>query len=76
MSKKHFQRLAWELCLVRPSNLSPTWEGDDFEAATRQWNRSVNAVATACKQSNPAFDEGRFFAACNADHYSPAMHGR
>lgn len=67
MTKKHFQALAYELSKVRP----------DVNTNEREvWSRCVFAVTEACAQSNPAFSVGRFIDACQAEKYTPAMHGR
>jgi hypothetical protein len=74
MSKKHFQKLAYELMRARPD--SGASQTDSWIARMDEWNDCVAAVANACAQSNAAFDRGRFVAACEAESYSPSMHGR
>ena len=71
MTKKHFQNLAYALMQARPIG------GDaEGEAAYAQWRHDVTAVSGACKQANPNFDADRFWHACDASKYTPAMHGR
>ena len=77
MTKKHFQRLAYELMSARPNVGAVRSNGQPVtEAEYRAWIDCVHAVAKACAQSNPAFDSERFTLACVADSYSPSMHGR
>lgn len=71
MTKKHFQRLAYELMLSRPSG-----QRTENDERFIQWDRDVTAVGKVCAQSNGAFDRNRFYAACEASSYSPGMHGR
>jgi hypothetical protein len=56
MSKKHFERLADSLAMVRPTER----EGREYY----QWVSSVNAVADVCQWANSAFDRSRFVRAC------------
>jgi hypothetical protein len=64
MTKKHFIALAQELKSVRPV----TWMQKPVvgRAEHSAWYEACNAVATACKRHNPAFDWQRFMDACGA----------
>lgn len=66
-TQRHFQKLAYELMLVRPDH-------DLFAFGT--WTAATVAVANACAQSNPSFNRDRFYRACNAQRYTPSEHGR
>lgn len=69
MSKKHFQKLAYELWLRKPHE-----KASEDEHMT--WERCVGAVAHACEQLSGTFNRERFIAACHLDKYTPAEHGR
>jgi hypothetical protein len=75
MSKKHFQKLAYELMMAKPVQGPEESDREHFSRQV-QWQLCVAAVAHACAQSNGVFDRGRFFEACYADQYTPSMHGR
>ena len=49
MSRKHFRELAQALCAI---------------ASPQERQVVATLVANVCKQSNPAFDYQRFYAAC------------
>ena len=53
MSKKHFELLARNICYI------------EDPVARRM---AAIAVASACHQSNPRFDWGRFVAACGVEN--------
>lgn len=57
MTRKHFQALADALKNTRPTL---AWNG----SRQFQWELDVKAIARVCKQDNPNFKPGRFFAAC------------
>lgn len=61
MSRKHFERLAQSLRSVRPE---VTPESKNDWTLYLQWKASVDAIAAACKASNPRFDTHRFGDAC------------
>ena len=81
-TKKDFQKLAHELALVRPEPagsdavLGLLYSDSAYEIARKVWSDAVRHVGFACEAMNPAFDEDRFRAACEAKTYSPGMHGR
>lgn len=70
MSRKHFQALAYALMNARPES------GPALEDRRAQWSMDCALVANVCAQSNQSFDRERFLAACEAESYSPARHGR
>jgi hypothetical protein len=59
MSKKHFIALAQALSFERPSK--------DDTLLWPQWKIDVLAVSDVCAHFNPAFDRGRFIAACEGE---------
>jgi len=59
MTKKHLEKLAYRLANVEPENK------DDKLV----WKSCVHAVALACGDSNPRFDEERFLKACHFDYW-------
>lgn len=64
MTKKHFNSLAEQLASVRP----PGYARNDTDVQRwDMWVDSVLAVARACRQHNPAFNDRRFIAACRGE---------
>lgn len=68
MTRRHFERLAWELRQSHP------WERPGIDLAADlthakevQWETDVRNIANACAESNPAFDRGRFYRAAGLD---------
>jgi hypothetical protein len=58
MTKKHFIALAQQLKAVKPHDEA------SMSYALDAWYEACNAVATACKRHNPAFNWTRFMDAC------------
>jgi hypothetical protein len=67
MTRKHFTAIAWELRQAYPQPMVSGTAGDlasDFYAGrVRGWEDTVSHVASACAESNGAFDRGRFLVA-------------
>lgn len=76
MTRKHFEQLARNLKNTRPTpprtNVVSLWDQTVYEAQLHQWQRSVDAVASACQTSNDRFDRNRFLEACGAKRENPA----
>jgi len=58
MSRKHFQALADSLSCIKPEKKG---------VAMKQWVKSCQAVADACRGQNYNFDRARFLSACGCD---------
>ena len=56
MSKKHFEKMASGLALVRPAEAAA--------AEYAQWQEDVEIVAQVCSEFNRSFDYARFVQAC------------
>jgi len=55
--KKHFEKLADALAMVRPDPC-------DWSAENERWNECVRVVADVCASENGRFDRERFVRAC------------
>ncbi len=60
MSRKHFKLLAEALKRMKPSQADIELLRGEYN----QWCSDVQAVASACAESNNNFDRGTFYAAC------------
>jgi len=69
MTKKHFQDIAYALMLARP-------HPDASPDASDAWWATVALMADVCAQHNALFDRGKFYAAAQAERYTPSLHGR
>lgn len=62
MTRKHFNKLASDLALIRPSNTGR------LHSVARErfvmWTESVNAVIESCRYFNIRFDVDKFREAC------------
>lgn len=61
MTRKHFNKLAYELAMVEPQR-----EGSEEWKA---WERSCYAVSKVCWEENGNFDRPRFLEACRYDYW-------
>ena len=63
MTRKHFEAIAHELRLTKPSFVLNDKE-QKYGAEYRQWRKDVDAIASVCRQLNSRFDRDRFLLAC------------
>jgi hypothetical protein len=57
-SKRHYDDIAFAMCLSRPNWLTQ-------EPEYRQWERSIEAISAKLKSDNPKFNAERFHEACS-----------